>query len=155
MTDLARYRRLVASVAARTVPLRDQDDAIQDGMVAVWQAIDSFDGTGSLTGWLNNKIRWAIIDGQRVRTGYKRYGRVDVLHFDGFDPQANRLDDPEARAVTADQVRWVRTKLSPADVALFDGLLEGRTQQSIADEQGVTLSRVCQRVAKIRQLLNN
>ena len=158
MTDVERWLPLVKKLARRHAPPHDFDDAVVDGLMAVWLSHDTYIDTGhggSLQGWLTVKVRWAIIDGSRIRTGWRRFPHVEVLTFEGRpETSGNRCDDPEVRAVTADLIRWARTKLCADDVELYDAILSGMTSRAYADKVGVTEGRICQRLAKIRELLN-
>jgi len=138
---------------ARRVPPDHYDDAMIDGMLAVWKGLDIFDGTGNLGGFLHERVRWAIIDGERDRNNYRRRIKRAVLSLEvtgDYSLAAAPLDDPEVRATTAPIFDDVRRHLRPADRDLFDALLSGVSEAEYARREGVTLSRICQRVKAIR-----
>ena len=148
---------MVRRLARRHAGEADFDEAVNDGLLAVWYALDSYndDGHDALTGWCMAKARWAIIDGQRKRSGWRRYPYVEVLTLEGRpEPVGSVTDDPELRAVTADTIRWARRKLSERDAELYDAILSGMTSRAYAREAGVDEAEVCRRLAKIRPRLN-
>jgi RNA polymerase sigma factor (sigma-70 family) len=125
-------------------------------MIGAWRAAQKWrpDGGMAFDTWCYQAIRRAIIDGNRQRSGWKRFGRIELFTID-VEPAATDMDDPERRAVAADAIRRLRAELSGEDRTIFDGLIAGRTQVELAGELGVHFTRVCQRVAKIRERLDD
>lgn len=171
---LERYRLLCWHQARRLVPPRDVDDAVQDALLGIvrgygrWRA----DGGASLDRWLWLSIRAAIIDGARSRTQYRRNvkRRPIVVSLDepiGYDDnhgaviercRADYLEadraEPDLELVAVDLEHFLRELDlggDPADRIVLDGLLDGRSQEAIAADLGVTPSRISQRVRNIRR----
>lgn len=157
-------------VAARRVHPSDFDDATQDGLIGLIRAHRRFDpdlGDGWYDRWMCLAIERAIIDGNRTRTHYRRRGGkpvvVSIEHVvvvdDGvplrvIDVMAS--GDSTDETVLADGLEdWLRALPldDPADRRVLDGLLDGRKQQDIAETEGVTLSRISQRVRHIREVI--
>ncbi|CAO5150807.1 hypothetical protein FAIPA1_130140 [Frankia sp. AiPs1] len=63
------------------------DDAVSDGLLALWQAIRSHDpAKGPLSTHVELRIRWALVDGLRRRGGLRGAGRhPDDVPLDDAD----------------------------------------------------------------------
>jgi hypothetical protein len=168
-------KKLIASIARNAVPEPERADAELDAQVWIWQHNDEYDavkyGAKGYRGWLIQRLRWAMIDGLRIRT--RRNKQIRALSLDattsesgltiGDTVAANNTDDPETRVVASDAVRIMRRDLTAddakrrvgsstdTDLELFEALLSGQSAKSYADDHGVTESRISQRVKKMRE----
>lgn len=113
--------------------------------------------TDNYVGWMRVAIRRAIIDGQRKRSGYNHNtgrSRVEVILCEGV---AQSLTDrglsPDAAVIADDFGDYLKALFDGADARIVAGLLAGRSQLEMAEEEGVTQARICQRVRAIRELV--
>lgn len=165
---VAKYVGLVKWTAARRVPRRDYEDAVQDGLLGIVRAHRRFDGEPQwYDRWICLSIQRAIIDGHRTRTRSRRghhgycVSTETVIH-DQYSGEPLLLrdilasgDTAEGAAVADDLKQWLRTLpfADPADRRVLDGMLDGMLLQDIAASEGVHPTRISQRVRKIRERL--
>lgn len=156
-----RYRGFVYHHAHHLAPV-ELDDAVQDGYIGLLLAFRRYDpdAGGNLDGWLYVAVGRAIIDGLRVRHHSRRKDRggrpaLDVISLDAlddFERYAVTEDDTLDRLLAEDLEAWLRSRapLGVQDRRILNDLLDGRTQDAIAREAGVTPAAICHHVRVIR-----
>lgn len=171
---------LVHSLARRLVQpgSADWDDVISDGMLALWQALQSYDpDRWALDRYLAVRIRHRLIDGLRQRTG--RGERPTVISLSetsggalgglpridnrGGDWQPRRDRDPSDSASPIDaahsqlHTEALIRQLAQVDPRLPDiarKLLAGYTRTEIAADFGLSRTRVWQLLTLAAEHLN-
>lgn len=134
---LTKYRRI-----------HDPDDLIQAGMLAVCQAAHRWKPTGgaSFKSYAFNRARGAVIDHIRSQRAGTRLHPVE-------EPLPLNVD----QLVTVDDnnLLWadIERQLNPRDLRTIRLHAAGVTLREIGDGEGITESRVCQRVSRIRAQL--
>jgi RNA polymerase sigma factor (sigma-70 family) len=125
---------------------------------------------GDFGGWLNRIVHRRLVEETRGQFGRRgqRFGLVraqsletpigDGLTLDGVlaepDDPFGRLDDVLAAEWRAGRVRKaIDGRLSRSRRKAVLLLAEGRLQYEVAEELGITPSRVCQIVAEVREQL--
>lgn len=155
---------LVQAIARKTGGPADFEDRVQDGTVGAIQAVDRWDGRGTLRGWASSRIRGAIRDGQRRddwltrgdRTRSKAAGlapprpsSADALaaHGDRWEPAAD-APDVDAALDLRDAVARLPDREREMTVRHF---WQDETAEAIAADFGVTESRVWQMLKKAQR----
>ncbi|MBX3634042.1 MAG: sigma-70 family RNA polymerase sigma factor [Rubrivivax sp.] len=126
------------------------DELVQAGMVGAWQAVERFDGRGTLAGFAAQRIRGAMIDFVRQEHPAGRNGPpVQFVDVDD-DEQALQLraaDDPAAE-VQRDQAARARLRALPArERRVVQQVLAGRQVAEVGASMGVSGSRASQLLA--------
>lgn len=158
---------LVHSIARRLVQpdTTDWDDTISDGMLALWQALKSYDPERwALDRYLAVRIRHRMIDGLRQRTGRGERPTLVPLartidcqrtlsHIDHRDWHPNEQLDPrdpaspiDAADAELDATRLI-TQLAAVDPRLpgiARKLLAGYSRTEVAAAYGLSRTRVWQ-----------
>lgn len=160
-TELADWapvvRRLVWSMGVR----RDVDDAVQEGMVGVWRALQRFDGRGDLDAFAFRSARLRVMDWRRVQSGYRAGRDVNptrapvALPADWDVPVHEHGLDAVEWAGVFDELDWRRrmilsrwlTGWPVRDVALELGVSERRAFQLLSDALERLRSVVTERAA--------
>lgn len=139
------YRRWLHHVANEMLPptSAEHDDLVQEGYIAMWRALDSFDESkGALPSWLTRAARYRMLDVRRGRalTGAERDGAVRTTDVRGVEsrrrirehlaehPAATGREIARALGMSEATVSVQRKRLdvdgeAPALVSL-DGLVE-------------------------------
>ena len=153
--------------AARRLPshLSDIDELRQDGWIGLLQAAHRYDDSFTLPwhGWARIRVRGAIIDAVRRRAPGSRSARGPVTYVPLDAPDADErswavdLTDPADVVADGDYARWAAEVVHGGLLDVLTGKqrgviihhdIEGRTQQSLADRDGVTAVAVSLRRAK-------
>jgi len=80
----------------------DADADLQAFLLAeAWEEADRYDGTGSLLGYLDRRLKWRCTDWMRGRLGRHRYEQPDVL---GLAEVSNEGSDPFESDVVAENL---------------------------------------------------
>ncbi len=131
------------------------DDLAQAGRVALLSAAESFDGRGELSGYLRQRVRWAVTDEARALSPFKRTQWSKVLSGEGYLEivslnAARRIPAPCSASVDPIQALRVRAAWTRLSRRLRHVLrkrhLEGQPIAEIGRSIGVGSSRVCQLV---------
>jgi RNA polymerase sigma factor (sigma-70 family) len=153
-----KYQWMVETLAHRHAPKGDFEDAVIDGQVAVWEAMTRWESDSGATfrTWVWDKVRWAILDGQRRRQHNKR--AVITTKMVPLDPYreliASDSDDPERRTMVREGIREFLAGLNEQDEALVVALFAGVTGRDYAALIGVDESRISQRLKVLREELH-
>jgi RNA polymerase sigma factor (sigma-70 family) len=150
---IAAHQQIVETQARAlgTRPGRDgYDDVISDGMLALWRALTSYDGTGEgLDTWLTRRVRFRMIDGLRSRTGRGSAARPathTLLDADlqPVDFEADRIHDAvDARAETV-EIYLLAATIDPRLPKVLRLLGDGHSRTEIALQIGVSRTRIWQ-----------
>lgn len=138
---LRQYRGIVWSLAKKFSPNeQDAEDAVQEIFLSLWRSADRFDAQqGSEMTFVVTIARRRLIDRMRQR------GRGPKI--DGLDSPEVLEDEPVLdRAEVLDEAERVRgafDRLRPEQRSVLEQtLVEGRTQQEVADATGMPLGTV-------------
>lgn len=134
------------------------DDLVQAGMVGAWQAIERFDGRGTLAGFAAQRIRGAMLDYLRQEHPAGRGGpKLSLVSLDDEDSVMQMpAENDHARDLEARQLAESRLHaLSPAKRRVVRDVLAGKELKQIGDELGVSASRASQLVAEAVQTMNS
>ena len=137
---------------ARRVPADiELDDLLQVGRIAAWQASERYrpGGVATLETYARPRVRGAMLDMLRKSGIGSRAGYLQRTEID-FDEIASD-DDPARDAERRDTRKAAMKSLSPKQRAVAERVLAGVPLRSIAADEGVTTSRVTQRVAEAVQ----
>ena len=142
-----RYRGALLRAARRHLPDARAEDALQHALLAAWNALQRGDDVRDLRAWLYRIVRNSALNQLRV-SGYDHAKLEDSLH--ASDAPA---DEHERRAV----VRRTLTELAALPERQREALLriavEGRSQDEVARQLGVSEGAVRQLVHRARLTL--
>jgi RNA polymerase sigma-70 factor, ECF subfamily len=123
------------------------EDLIQDVFAKALAAINANRAPSNLTGWLYAAARTTVVD-------YYRSARRDAMELDENLPETQHATDGLLHQELATCLRPL-TRLLPAiyrDTLLATDF-DGKTMQTLADEQGLSLSAVMSRASRARFML--
>ena len=168
--------RRLACARARQLPLGlmgDLDDLVQEGLMAVWKALQSHDRhrQASLTSWIHLKVRGALLDAARNLDYLARSHRaamraglaapVKVISLEALDSRkpSQRIrevlsdlagDDPAAGLLAGDLADYLCRGRSPRDREVFRRwFVLGQTMRVIGPAVGVSWSAISRLVADL------
>lgn len=161
MTDTWQpFVRGLAGFVARRVPAQDAEDVLQDVLVRLHQGAAGLRDAGRAESWVYGIARRTIADYYRARRPPLSPGPA---------PEVDDLPDPAApeprgfaafggdHGVHEEVLSWLRPMAEELPDKYARALLmadfDGRTQQEVADELGLTLSGAKSRVQRARALL--
>ena len=139
------------------------DDLVQAGMVGAWQAVERYDGRGSLTGWAARRISGAMLDHLRQEHPAGRGGpEVQFVSLDETDADGNSgmPELPDQGADHADVLERQEAaqqrlrSLTAGQRGIVSEVLEGRTLAAIGAARGYSESRASQVVGESVARLN-
>lgn len=156
--DMKLARRAVTGfLRGRKLPLLEEEAMVSDAAHAIWRAASRWDGRGERIPYLLQRARFGIIDGLR-----ERYGRSGSHRYKGVAKQwpldvvdEARTDTPKAdfSPESVLGLKHLVDALATGDVRLrriLAGLVAGESKREIAEELGVTPSRVSQLLRRVR-----
>jgi RNA polymerase sigma-70 factor, ECF subfamily len=123
------------------------EDLIQDVFVKASAAISAKRAPNNLTGWLYSAARTTVVD-------YYRSARPDTMELDESLPDTQHASDEVLHQELAICLRPLARQL-PAiyrDTLLATDF-DGKTMQTLADEQGLSLSAIKSRASRARLML--
>jgi len=124
------HARLPASVVL--------DDLVQAGRVAVWRALQSFDGRGDVGAHVAQRVGFALVDYLRETHPAGRNGPA-VVHVNDDDLALLVADDdPAAEVQRAQEFEAVMGKFTPASRASIQRVLAGKPASGL----GVSAAKV-------------
>lgn len=147
MTDLFAAHRHVVTRAVQSLRPRqpaDADDLTQDGLVALWRATQTWPGEGDFAAYAYPRVRGAMIDGLRSRTGRKLRPEMCQLVGDLADVAPGPEREVIARDELARVVAWMGT-LPPHVAAAVKAHREGGSVSRLAARCGVVPTTISQR----------
>lgn len=124
------------------------NDLYQEVLANVWQGLDTFRGTSSISTWLYRMALNTCITYFRRNSRHSR-GKVQlesVIHLEGDTADAERLAQLR-------QMYKLISGLSGMDKALIMMWLDEKSYDEIADLSGLTRSNVATRLRRIKQKL--
>jgi RNA polymerase sigma factor (sigma-70 family) len=135
------------------------DDAISDGLLALWQALKDYDPRRmELDDYLNMRVRSRVIDGLRGRTGMAGLGHAKPVKQPGALPQEGDRHHPAEDGVaeqiaaaldakaTVDRLLIRAAQLDPLLPPILTLLHEGRTRSEIAELLGTSRFTISRRL---------
>lgn len=136
--------------------LKDQDlvdDVVHEGFMKVFQRIDSFEGKGSLEGWIKRIMVNTCLD--QLRKLKRMPLQVDLEHATQHESDATPVSTMETN-----QIMEVVNSLSPLLRMVFNlNVVEGYPHKEIAEQLGIqeSTSRAYLTEAKkrVRAMLSN
>jgi len=147
-TALTSHTPLVAPQARRLglhPDASDWDDAISDGMLALWQALTAYDPSrGALDQYLILRIRFRMIDGIRSRSG-RGADRPTLIPFDDTHDRAEQPNLGE-HVELGDLIRALAA-VDPRLPAIALLLLAGYTRTETGALHGLSRTRIWQLLA--------
>jgi len=149
-------QRLYAYAVARTGDPSLADEAVQDSLVAVWQAARTFRGDGRLIAWLLGILHHKVLNALRGRN------ILPLLEGDGADEPRDPAPSPAERADRGDQRRLLRAAMAQLsnehravlDLVFYQGLTLAEAAQVCGCPVGTTKSRLAYAKACLRGVLN-
>lgn len=133
----------------------DAQDCLQEAMLRVYRAINSFKGQSSFSTWLYRVTMNTCLDELRRRKN-KQSTSLDGLLDAGWSP-TDEMDTPEHHAVKAEKRREIQKTISelPDDmrsaVVLRD--IHGFSYEEISDMLGTNVGTVKSRISRGREKL--
>jgi RNA polymerase sigma factor (sigma-70 family) len=126
----------------------DRDDLVQDMLIAIWQALPSFDGRSSISTFVYRVAHNRALNWNRTTTRYRR-------KIAAWQCEAHLALAPEANH-TEEKLEWLYAiirRLPPGDRTLLMLHLERLSHQEIADVTGLTVGNIGVRMHRIRRWL--
>lgn len=129
---LVRLHQRRAYLVARAIVTvhEDAEDAVQDGFVRAWQAIDKFDSTQSFGAWVNRIVANAALDITRRRKVRSTEELSDALKSPFRDP----AQDAELKSRLADALAQLPERARSV-IVMHD--IEGFTHVEIGEMLGI------------------
>jgi RNA polymerase sigma factor (sigma-70 family) len=161
--DLVRqYLPMVHQIVRQRYGPEFQEELIAAGMEAVWRAGRTWDPEAAVTlsGWVYKRICWDVIEELRRQTQWRKASRWEV-RIESLEPpepdrdlggvaRAGAWSDPVEVVValeTLEEHAHALARLRPRARAIVEAVvIDGRSQTDVADEYGVTQTRVSQLV---------
>lgn len=151
---------LIAFLKRRLPTEADAEDILQDLFLRIQEGAARLDAVENVEGWLFSIARRAVADFYRARGRRVDVGALDV----GEEPSPPPADEQAggyrgSHDVHEEVLSWLRPMVDElpeayrVPVRLAD--VEGRTQQEVADELGLSLSGAKSRVQRGRALLGD
>ena len=142
-----RYRGALLRSARRYLPEARAEDALQQAYIAAWSALQRGDEVRDLRAWLYRIVHNTALNQLRV-AGYD-YAELDDALRESEAPQ----EEMERRAVVRQTLTGLAALPERQREALLQIAVEGRSQQEVARELGVTEGAVRQLVHRARLTL--
>src|SRR6476469_2720483 len=142
-----RYRGPLLRAARRYLPDARAEDAVQQAYIAAWSALQRGDDVRDLRAWLYRIVHNTALNQLRV-SGYD-YAELDEALRGTDAPQ----EEMERRAVVRQTLTGLAALPERQRAALLRIAIEGRTQEEVARELGVTEGAVRQLVHRARLTL--
>src|SRR3954451_15568171 len=142
-----RYRGALARAARRYLPESRAEDALQQAFLAAWSALERGDEVRDLRAWLYRIVHNTALNQLRL-AGYD-YAELDDALRGSEAPQ----EDLERRAVVRQTLTGLAALPDRQREALLRVAIEGRSQEEVARELGVTEGAVRQLVHRARLTL--
>jgi RNA polymerase sigma factor (sigma-70 family) len=142
-----RYRRPLLAACARMVPEARAEDVLQQALVSAWGALRRGDEVRDLRAWLFRIVRNAAVSDHR-RAGHEPPELLETL-IAAPSPQ----EEAERRAVVQETLEAVAGLPERQRAALLRIAVQGRSQDEVADELGVSRIAVRQLVHRARTTL--
>jgi RNA polymerase sigma-70 factor, ECF subfamily len=125
------------------------EDLIQDIFVKAVAAIAARRAPSNLAGWLYAAARNAVVD-------FYRSARPGIVPLEEDLPDMKHADDQQLHQQLATCLRPLALQLPPIyRDTLIATDFEGKTMQSLADEQDVSLSAIKSRASRARSMLKD
>jgi RNA polymerase sigma factor (sigma-70 family) len=142
-----RYRRRLIRSAQRYLPDARAEDAVQQALVSAWAALRRGDEVRDLSAWLHRIVRNTSLNALRVQ-GYDYEELRETLEGGGGPAEA-----AERRAVVRGTLAGLAALPERQRDALLQIAVEGRSQDEVAAELGLTQNAVRQLVHRARTKL--
>ncbi|HEX8104922.1 MAG TPA: sigma-70 family RNA polymerase sigma factor, partial [Solirubrobacteraceae bacterium] len=143
-----RYRRPLLGACRRVVGEARAEDAVQQTLVAAWTAIGRGDEIRDLRAWLYRIAHNTSLNLLRVR-GFDFDELADSLRAGGAGPE----EEAERRAVMRETLASLAALPDRQREALLRTAVEGRTQEEVAQDLGLSSGAVRQLVHRARVTL--
>src|ERR687897_879854 len=140
-----RYRTVLLRAARRYLPEARAEDALQQAYIAAWRALQRGDEVRDLRAWLYRIVHNTALN-QLRSTGYD-YAELEESLRGGSAPQ----EEMERRAVVRQTLTGLAALPERQREALLRIAIEGRSQEEVARELGVTEGAVRQLVHRARR----
>jgi RNA polymerase sigma factor (sigma-70 family) len=145
-----RYRRPLLAVCRRMVPEARAEDVLQQALVSAWRALRRGDQVNDLRPWLFRIARNAAVSNLR-RTGVPDPPEL----LDTLVAAASPQEEAERREVVQETLEAVAGLPERQRQALLRIAVQGRSQDEVAEELGVSRIAVRQLVHRARVTLRS
>jgi RNA polymerase sigma factor (sigma-70 family) len=142
-----RYRTLLLRSARRYLPDARAEDALQQAYIAAWKALQRGDEVRDLRAWLYRIVHNTALN--QLRSAGYDYAELEESLRGGAAPE----EEMERRAVVRQTLTGLAALPERQREALLRIAVEGRTQEEVARELGVTEGAVRQLVHRARLTL--
>src|SRR5215204_6573226 len=142
-----RYRRPLLRHCRRYLPEARAEDALQQALVSAWSALRRGDEVRALRPWLHRIVHNASLNALRA-AGYDYEQLRDTLHGDGGPAEL-----AERSAVVRQTLAGLAALPERQRQALLQIAVEGRSQDEVAEELGLSHGAVRQLVHRARTSL--
>ena len=142
-----RYRRPLLRHCRRYLPEARAEDALQQALVSAWSALRRGDDVRELRPWLHRIVHNTSLNALRA-AGYDYEQLHDTLHGSGGPAEL-----AERRAVVRQTLAGLAALPERQREALLQIAVEGRSQEEVAEELGLSHGAVRQLVHRARTSL--
>jgi RNA polymerase sigma-70 factor, ECF subfamily len=149
--------RLLAFAIRRTDVVADAEDAVQEGCIRAWKALDDLRDDTRVRAWLYRILR-SVLGENDERLARRRQlvsiTRLEAAHEEAVGGDADALFDEIAARLSSEEVRAALRQV-PEDFAVAVELhdIDGFKYQEIAEIVGVPIGTVMSRISRGRRLL--
>jgi len=140
-----RYRRPLLRHCRRYLPEARAEDALQQALVSAWSALRRGDEVRALRPWLYRIVHNASLNALRA-AGYDYEQLRDTLHGDGGPAEL-----AERSAVVRQTLAGLAALPERQRQALLQIAVEGRSQDEVAEELGLSHGAVAARPPRAQQ----
>ncbi len=144
-----RYRRPLLRHCRRYLPEARAEDALQQALVSAWSALRRGDDVRELRPWLHRIVHNTSLNALRA-AGYDYEQLHDTLHGSGGPAEL-----AERRAVVRQTLAGLAALPERQREALLQIAVEGRSQEEVAEELGLSHGAVRQLVHRARTSLRS
>lgn len=146
----------IRALAARAVcPGLAFDDAVQEGLIGLFHAIEHYDerGNASFSTYANVCVQNAILDAQRAASRRKHAPLNEFVPLEDSQPAPGPEEQAEAQEAYSSMLHSIATRLSPREKQVLALFLDGCSYGEIAVRLGLPEKAVDNALQRVRAKL--
>jgi RNA polymerase sigma-70 factor, ECF subfamily len=122
--------------------IEDQEDIYQESLIKIWKGIDNFKGESKITTWIYNVVNSAICN----------FFNKEKQQNDMIEQPLIELDDPYHILERKEAFNNVNN-FNPNRKRIFQLILDGKSNNDIADELDIPIGTIYSNIARIKKEL--